>query len=68
MFGLWGFFCGYTLSKSADDTTLSGAIDEVEERDGIRRDNDMLRKSAPKNLMRFNKAKNTVLLLDQDNP
>ncbi|KAJ7405314.1 rna-directed dna polymerase from mobile element jockey-like [Pitangus sulphuratus] len=60
-FGNMGGETECTLSESADDIKLCGAINTLDGRDAIQKDLDRFERLACVNLMKFNKAKCKVL-------
>jgi len=57
-----------TLSKSADNIKLSGAVDTLERQDATQRDLGRLERWAPATFMKFNMAKGKVLYVGRGNP
>jgi len=57
-----------SLSKTANDTKLCGAVDTLEGRDDLQRDLGRLERWTCAKFMKFNKAKCKVLHLGRGNP
>jgi len=57
-----------TLSKSADNTKVSGMVDVLERSDVIQKKFERLQKWVCANLLKFSKSKCKVLHMDKGNP